>query len=350
MSTVLGIDLGTTCARAAVNDSGKPRLLAALPAVVAFPKKGDPTTGEIAHRQAYISPSRSFTAILSSLASTQRREIDGHFYNSVEVAGILLRELRAQAQEAGGVEFRRCVLSVPDRFGWEERRALREAAALAGLHVEGFLVESCAAAIGSGYSGRRLLLCDAGGGSFKAAVLDMGKPDSVRRLATASAGGSGGRSFDSRIAAWLLDEFRKQRGLDLSRDVSAMQRIMEAAEEAKICLSFNNVTTISIPYITAEKDGPLHLENSLSRTLLYEFGARLIRDAATAVGQVLADGDKPDCAVLTGGGAAIPALQEAVCHAAALPCRVPAEAAACAAKGAAIAATEHYLSEDIIMP
>jgi len=342
MSHILGIDLGSTAARAAVCTETGPRLLAALPAVVAFPKKGDPVTGELARRQAYINPSRSCTAIAASIADTRRREIDGHFYNNVEIAGILLRELRATAQAAMGQEFRRCVLTVPDAFGWEERRSLRETAALAGLHVEGFVVESCAAALGSdmlsGLNGR-ILVCDAGGGSFKASVLEVNE-GSVKRLSCATGADSGGGDFDSCIAAWLLQSFREEHGADLSQDANAMQRIMEAAELAKCRLSENSVTTVSIPYITAEKDGPLHLEYQLSRSLFYELAARPIRGIAHAVEEALGDCDIQRV-LICGGGAPMPALRQAIGRSAA----AHKDSEKLCAMGAALAARHNYATE-----
>jgi len=342
MSHILGIDLGSTMARAAVCTDESPRLLTALPAVVAFPKKGDPVTGELARRQTYISPSRSCTAVLDSIADTRRREFDGHFYSGVEIAGILLRELRATAQAAMGAEFRRCVLSVPDAFGWEERRALREAAALAGLHVEGFVVESCAAILGCGMpdiESGRILVCDAGGGSFKASVLEINKGE-VKRLNCAAGISSGGADFDSCVAAWLLQCFREQHRTDLSQDVNAMQRIMEAAELAKCRLSENSVTTVSIPYITAEKDEPLHLEYQLSRSLFYELAARLIRDISFTVEKAL-DGCSVQRTLICGGGAPMPALRQAIGHGAA----VHKDSEKLCAIGAALAARYNYTAE-----
>ena len=343
MSHILGIDLGSTMARAAVCTEGGPRLLAALPAVVASPKKGDPVTGEVARRQAYISPSRSCTAILEAIAGTARRGIDGHFYSGVEIAGILLRELRATAQAAMGQELRRCVLSVPDAFGWTERRALREATALAGLHVEGFVVESCAAALGGGLlNGERgrILVCDAGGGSFRSSVLEF-EEKQVRRLSCAAAVDSGGGDFDSCIAAWLLQRFREDHGTDLSQDVNAMQRIMEASELAKCRLSENSVTTVSIPYITAEKDEPVHLEYQLSRSLFYELAARLIRDIGSTVKTALEEGGDVRRTLLCGGGAAMPALRQAVGRDVPLPC----DSEKLCAMGAALAARYNYATE-----
>ena len=343
MSNILGIDLGSTMVRAAVFTEGSPRLLASLPAVVAFPKKGDPITGEAARRQVYINPSRSCTAILETIADTRRRAIDDRFYNGVEIAGILLRELRATAQAAMGQEFRRCVLSVPDAFGWEERRALREAAALAGFHVDGFLVESCAAALGSGMLPEdcgRILVCDAGGSRFKASVLEANSGQ-VKRLHCTSAFDSGGRHFDSCIAAWLLQRFREEHGEDLSQDANAMQRIMEAAELAKHRLSENSVTTVSVPYITAEKGESLHLDYSLSRSLFHELAARLFREIRLTVEKALEEGGPVQRTLLCGGGAPMPALREIVGRAALLPER---SEAACA-MGAALAARHNYTSD-----
>lgn len=343
MSYTLGIDLGSRFARAAVCTDETPRLLCALPSVVAFPKKGDPVTGEVARRQAYISPSRSCTDILSGIAGMQRREIDGFFYSGVEIAGVLLRELRATAQAAMGTELRRCVLSVPDGFGWEERRALREAAALAGLHVEGFLVESCAAALGSGFFHKgqeQILLCDAGGGRFKASVLCPDK-DGVKRLSFADNRDAGGGGFDSCIAAWLLQRFRDETGVDLSRDVNAMQRIMEAAELAKCRLSENSITTVSLPYITAEKDEPLHLEQPLTRSLFYELAARLIRQMELTMDKAREEGGGAEKIVITGGGAAMPALREMAGRAA----LVPDGGDGATAMGAALAAQLNYTTD-----
>lgn len=343
MSYTLGIDLGSSFARAAVCTDETPRLLCALPSVVAFPKKGDAVSGEVARRQAYISPSRSCTDILSTIAGTQRREIDGHFYSGVEIAGVLLRELRAMAQAALGQELRHCVLSVPDGFGWEERRALREASALAGLHVEGFIVESCAAALGSNaFPGRheQILLCDAGGGRFKAAVLRQ-SDEGIKRLSFAESRDAGGHGFDSCIAAWLLQRFREEHGADLSRDVNAMQRIMEAAELAKCRLSENSITTISIPYITAEKDEPLHLEQQLSRSLFYELAARLIREMELGIQKALEDTGEAERIVITGGGAAMPALREIAGRTA----FVPHGGETATALGAALAARNNYAAE-----
>lgn len=347
MSHTLGIDLGSTMARAAVCTDSGPRLLDAVPAVVAFPRKSDAIVGELARRQAYINPSRSFTNLLSHLQSPRRWEVDGHFYSSVEITGILLRELRATAQEAMGSELRRCVFSVPDHFGWEERRALREAAALAGLHVEGFLVESCAAVLGSGLleSGAGpFLLCDAGGGSFRASVLEKGS-HRVQLRSGVKNDSCGGNGFDSCIAAWLLQRFREEQGLDLSRDVNAMQRIMEAAELAKRRLSDSSITTISLPYITAEKDEPLHMDYSLSRSLFYELSARLIRELGQSVEQALEEGGGARRILLCGGGAVMPALRQAVGRAAILP----AQHEGCTALGAAIAAKENYITRETAM-
>lgn len=346
MSHTLGIDLGSTMARAAVCTADGPRLLAAVPSVVSFPKKGDPVTGEVARRQLYISPSRSCTALLSTIADTQRRVIDGRFYSNVEIVGVLLRELRARAQNAMSQEFRSCVLAVPDSFGWEERRSLREAAAQAGLHVEGFLVESCAAALGSGMLGNgsgRLLVCDAGGGSFKATVLEICEK-SVRRISCRSSSDCGGDSFDNCIAAWLLQRFREEHSVDLSRDLNAMQRIMEAAELAKGKLSSDTVTTISLPYITAEKDEALHLDYQLSRSLFYDLSARLIREIALTVEKTLADGAVPRV-LLTGGLAAMPAVRQSIGQAV----FIPPEQENSTAFGAASAGKYNYVSTEAAM-
>lgn len=343
MSHILGIDLGSTMARAAVCTEEAPRLLTALPAVVAFPKKGDPITGEVARRQAYINPSRSCTAILDAIAGTQRRVIDDRFYSSVEIAGILLRELRATAQAAAGQEFRRCVLSVPDAFGWAERRALREAATLAGLHVDGFVVESCAAALGSGLlrqENERVLVCDAGGGSFKASVLEVAEGQ-VRRLSCVTALDGSGTSFDNCIAVWLLQCFREEHGEDLSQDANAMQRIMEAAELSKCRLSESSITTVSIPYITAEKNEPVHLEYQLSRSLFCELAGRLFREIALTVEKALAEGGDAQKTLLCGGGAPMPALRQAIGHDAA----VHKDSEKFCAMGAALAARYNYATE-----
>jgi len=347
MSHILGIDLGSTLAKAAVCTEAAPRFLTALPSVVAFPKKGDPITGETARRQAYMNPGRSCTDILSSLAGTQRKEVDGHFYSAVEIAGLLLRELRARAQAAMGEEFRRCVLTVPDSFGWEERRALREAAGLAGFHVEGFLVESCAAALGCGIlkeSSGPILLCDAGGDSFKATVLNAGE-GGVRRLSAVENSDCGGSHFDSCIAAWLLQRFQEDHGIDLSRDLNAMQRIIEAAELSKCRLSTDTVAMISIPYITAEKDGPLHLDYQLSRSVFQEITARLAQKIRLTVEKALAEGGETETIVLTGGAASMPLVQEAVGR----TVYVPTDHKNCTVFGAALAAKYNFAGSPMQM-
>ncbi|MBE6969509.1 MAG: hypothetical protein E7442_05240 [Ruminococcaceae bacterium] len=343
MSEILGIDLGSTMTRAAVCADDGPRLLASLPSVVAFPKKGDPITGEVARRQAYINPSRSCTAILDSIAGIQRKEVDGHFYSGVEIAGVLLRELRAIAQATLGRELRRCVFSVPDAFGWAERRALREAAALAGFHVEGFVTESCASALAGGMltaEGGRVLICDAGGGSFKASVLENGEGH-VKRLACVTSRDSGASHFDHCIAVWMLERFLAEYGVDLSQDANATQRIMEAAELAKCQLSENSITTISIPYITAEKDEPLHLEYQISRSLFYDLSAQLIREIGITVERALEEGGGAERTLICGGAAAMPALRQTIGRSACIP---KGGETLCAA-GAALAARYNYAAE-----
>ncbi len=329
MSRTLSINIGSVNTRMAVMEPAGPVIVPnrerepATPSMVAFAKTGECMAGEDASRQALFNPLRTVSNVWQELGSSRQTDVDGSLYSPAEVAAILLQRLREDAQAWLGEDYFPAVFVVPASFSPEQRRALEEAGRLAGLEPAGFLDEPAAVLAGAGLGdgARHILLCDMGGSRFDVTVLESGG-GAFRTLAAVSSR-VGGEDYDRCIARWLMDRFFRDWDVDLSCDPAAAQRIREGAEAAKLRLSQEGIAEISLPYIAAGRDGPLHLEYTLTRALFSEITAHLTRTAAAGVQQALARAGvvpgRLDGLVTAGGAIRIPAVAEAVALAAGVP-------------------------------
>ncbi|MGG3889312.1 molecular chaperone DnaK [Metabacillus fastidiosus] len=323
MSKIIGIDLGTTNSCVAVLEGGEPKVIPnpegnrTTPSVVSF-KNGERQVGEVAKRQAITNPN-TIMSIKRHMGTTHKEEIEGKGYTPQEISAIILQHLKSYAEEYLGEPVTKAVITVPAYFNDAERQATKDAGKIAGLEVERIINEPTAAALAYGLDktdeDQTILVYDLGGGTFDVSILELG--DGVFEVrSTAGDNRLGGDDFDDVIIDYLVAEFRKDNGIDLSKDKMALQRLKDAAEKAKKDLSGVTSTQISLPFITAGEAGPLHLEVSLTRAKFDELTADLVERTMGPVRQSLQDADlsasEIDKVILVGGSTRIPAVQEAI--------------------------------------
>ena len=324
MAKIIGIDLGTTNSCVAVMEGGEPTVLVnaegarTTPSVVAFSKDGERMVGQVAKRQAITNPDRTISSIKREMGTNYKVNIDGKAYSPQEISAMILQKLKADAEGFLGEKVTQAVITVPAYFTDSQRQATKDAGKIAGLDVLRIINEPTAAALAYGLdkeTDQKIMIYDLGGGTFDVSILEIG--DGVFEvLATAGNNRLGGDDFDNRITEWMVAEFKKENGIDITTDKMAMQRLREAAEKAKIELSGVTSSNISLPYITADATGPKHLELTLSRAKFNELTADLVEATMGPVRQAMSDAKLSPSdlskVLLVGGSSRIPAVQEAV--------------------------------------
>ena len=324
MGKIIGIDLGTTNSCVAVMEGGEAVVIPnaegarTTPSVVAFSKTGERMVGQVAKRQAITNPDRTISSIKREMGSAYTVEIDSKKYTPQEISAIILSKLKADAESYLGTTVTEAVITVPAYFTDAQRQATKDAGKIAGLDVKRIINEPTAAALAYSIdkeSDQKVMVYDLGGGTFDVSIIEMG--DGVQEvLATAGNNRLGGDDFDKRIMDYIIDDFKKQNGIDLSGDKMAMQRIKEAAEKAKIDLSGMTSTDINLPFITADATGPKHYETSLTRAKFNELTGDLVEATMGPVRQALSDSglktSEINKVLMVGGSSRIPAVIDAV--------------------------------------
>ena len=324
MGKIIGIDLGTTNSCVAVMEGGEAVVIAnaegarTTPSVVAFAKNGERMVGQVAKRQAVTNPDRTISSIKREMGSNYKVTIDNKAYTPQEISAMVLQKLKADAEAYLGQSVTEAVITVPAYFTDAQRQATKDAGKIAGLDVKRIINEPTAAALAYGLdkeSDQKIMVYDLGGGTFDVSVLEIGD-GVIEVLATAGNNRLGGDDFDARIVNYLVEEFKKSDGVDLSLDKVAMQRLREAAEKAKIELSGVTTSNINLPYITADATGPKHLDVTLTRAKFNELTHDLVEKTVGPVKQALSDsGLNPSeisKVLLVGGSSRIPTVQEMV--------------------------------------
>ena len=324
MAKIIGIDLGTTNSCVAVIEGGEAVVIPnaegarTTPSVVAFSKTGERMVGQVAKRQAVSNPQRTISSIKRQMGTDHKVEIDGKSYSPQEISAMILQKLKTDAEAYLGDKVTEAVITVPAYFTDAQRQATKDAGKIAGLEVKRIINEPTAAALAYGMdkeNEQKVMVYDLGGGTFDVSLLSIGD-GTIEVLATAGNNHLGGDDFDDRIVKWMLDEFKKDQGVDLSGDRMAMQRLKEAAEKAKIELSGVTSSNINLPYIFADANGSRHLDLTLSRAKFDELTRDLVEATTGPVRQVLSDSgiNASEIAkvLLVGGSSRIPAVQEAV--------------------------------------
>ncbi len=324
MAKIIGIDLGTTNSCVAVIEGGEAVVIPnaegarTTPSVVAFKKDGERIVGRVAKQQAVSNPDRTISSIKREMGTNHKVKIDNKEYTPQEISAMILTKLKQDAEAYLGDKVTEAVITVPAYFTDAQRQATKDAGKIAGMDVKRIINEPTAAALAYGIdkeADQKIMVYDLGGGTFDVSIIEMG--DGVQEvLATAGNNRLGGDDFDQRIVNWMVDEFKKENGVDLSTDKMAVQRLREAAEKAKIELSGSTTSSINLPFITADATGPKHLDMTLSRAKFNELTADLVESTMGPVRQALSDSglsaDKIDKVLLVGGSTRIPAVQEAV--------------------------------------
>ena len=324
MSKIIGIDLGTTNSCVAVMEGGEPVVIAnaegnrTTPSVVAFSKTGERMVGQVAKRQAVTNHERTIASIKRHMGTDYKVDIDGKKYTPQEISAMILQKLKADAEAYLGGPVTEAVITVPAYFNDAQRQATKDAGKIAGLEVKRIINEPTAAALAYGVdkeAEQKIMVYDLGGGTFDVSVLEIGD-GVIEVLATAGNNRLGGDDFDQCVTNYLVEEFKKSDGIDLSGDRVAMQRLKEAAEKAKIELSGVTSTNINLPYITADATGPKHLDVTLTRAKFNELTAHLVEKTAGPVRQAMSDAgiSASDLTkvLLVGGSSRVPAVQEMV--------------------------------------
>ena len=298
MSKIIGIDLGTTNSCVAVMEGGKPVVIPnqegsrTTPSIVAFTKTGERLVGEPAKRQAVTNADRTIASIKRHIGSDYKVSIDGKSYTPQEISAMILQKLKADAEAYLGEKVTEAVITVPAYFNDAQRQATKDAGKIAGLDVKRIINEPTAAALAYGLDNekeQKIMVYDLGGGTFDVSLIEIGD-GVIEVLSTNGDTRLGGDDFDNRISSWLVEEFKKAEGVDLSGDKMAMQRLKEAAEKAKKELSTATTTNINLPFITATADGPKHLDTNLSRAKFDELTHDLIERTGVPVQNALRDG------------------------------------------------------------
>ena len=324
MGKIIGIDLGTTNSCVAVMEGGKPVVIAnsegmrTTPSVVGFLKTGERVVGEPAKRQAVTNADKTISSIKRHMGSDYRVEIDGKKYSPQEISAMILQKLKSDAEGYLGEKVTEAVITVPAYFSDGQRQATKDAGKIAGLDVKRIINEPTAAALSYGLDNeqeQRIMVYDLGGGTFDVSIIEIGE-GVIEVLATAGDNKLGGDDFDNAITQYMLDEFKKAEGIDLSGDKMALQRLKEAAEKAKKELSSSTTTNINLPFITANQDGPKHFDMNLTRAKFDELTADLVDRTKGPVNTALADAGLTaadlDKVLLVGGSTRIIAVQEEV--------------------------------------
>ena len=325
MGKIIGIDLGTTNSCVAVMEGGEPVVIPnaegnrTTPSVVAFSKNGERLVGQIAKRQAVTNPDNTVISIKRKMGTNEKVNIDGDQFSPQEISAMILQKLKADAENYLGQQVTQAVITVPAYFSDSQRQATKDAGKIAGLEVLRIINEPTAAALAFGMDkedqDQKIMVYDLGGGTFDVSILDIG--DGVFEvLATNGNTHLGGDDFDQRIIDYLVSEFKKSNGIDLTSDKMAMQRLKEAAEKAKIELSGMQQTQINLPFITADANGPKHLDITLTRAKFEELIGDLIDATRVPVEQAMKDAgvtaNDLHKVLLVGGSTRVPAVQEAV--------------------------------------
>ena len=324
MGKIIGIDLGTTNSCVSVMEGGEAVVIAnaegarTTPSVVAFTKTGERMVGQVAKRQAITNPDRTISSIKREMGTAYKVTIDNKSYTPQEISAMILQKLKADAESYLGQPVTEAVITVPAYFTDAQLQATKDAGRIAGLDVKRIINEPTAAALAYGLdkeSDQKIMVYDLGGGTFDVSVLEIGD-GVIEVLATAGNNRLGGDDFDACITKYLVDEFKKAEGIDLSGDKVAMQRLREAAEKAKIELSGVTTSNINLPYITADATGPKHLDVTLSRAKFNELTHHLVEKTMGPVKQALSDSGLSASDIskvlMVGGSSRIPAVQEMV--------------------------------------
>ena len=324
MGKIIGIDLGTTNSCVSVMEGGEAVVIAnaegarTTPSVVAFTKTGERMVGQVAKRQAITNPDRTISSIKREMGTAYKVTIDNKSYTPQEISAMILQKLKADAESYLGQPVTEAVITVPAYFTDAQRQATKDAGRIAGLDVKRIINEPTAAALAYGLdkeSDQKIMVYDLGGGTFDVSVLEIGD-GVIEVLATAGNNRLGGDDFDACITKYLVDEFKKAEGIDLSGDKVAMQRLREAAEKAKIELSGVTTSNINLPYITADATCPKHLDVTLSRAKFNELTHHLVEKTMGPVKQALSDSGLSASDIskvlMVGGSSRIPAVQEMV--------------------------------------
>ena len=324
MSKIIGIDLGTTNSCVAVMEGGKPTVIAnaegarTTPSVVAFTKNGERLVGEPAKRQAVTNADRTIASIKRDMGTDRGRTIDGKKYSPQQISAMILQKLKADAESYLGEKVSEAVITVPAYFNDAQRQATKDAGKIAGLEVKRIINEPTAAALAYGLDNekeQRIMVYDLGGGTFDVSIIEIGD-GVIEVLATNGDTHLGGDDFDNKIIAWMIEEFKKKEGVDLSGDKMAMQRLKEAAEKAKKELSSAMTTNINLPFITATAEGPKHFDMDLSRAKFDDLTRDLVERTAIPVQNAMKDAGLTNAdlgqVLLVGGSTRIPAVQDKV--------------------------------------
>ena len=324
MSKIIGIDLGTTNSCVAVMEGGKPTVIAntegarTTPSVVAFTKTGERLVGEPAKRQAVTNAEKTIASIKRDMGTDRGRTIDGKKYSPQQISAMILQKLKADAESYLGEKVTEAVITVPAYFNDAQRQATKDAGKIAGLDVKRIINEPTAAALAYGLDNekeQKIMVYDLGGGTFDVSIIEIGD-GVIEVLATNGDTHLGGDDFDNKIIQWMLDEFKKAEGVDLSGDKMAMQRLKEAAEKAKKELSSAMTTNINLPFITATAEGPKHFDMNLTRAKFDELTRDLVDKTAIPVQNAMKDAglNYSDLGqvLLVGGSTRIPAVQDKV--------------------------------------
>ena len=324
MSKIIGIDLGTTNSCVAVMEGGKPVVIAntegarTTPSVVAFTKTGERLVGEPAKRQAVTNAEKTISSIKREMGTDYKKEIDGKKYSPQEISAMILQKLKADAEGYLVEKVSEAVITVPAYFNDAQRQATKDAGKIAGLEVKRIINEPTAAALAYGLDNekeQKIMVYDLGGGTFDVSIIEIGD-GVIEVLSTSGNNRLGGDDFDQKITDWMLDEFKKAEGVDLSTDKMALQRLKEAAEKAKKELSSATTTNINLPFITATAEGPKHFDMNLSRAKFDELTHDLVEKTTEPVQNALRDAGLTAAdlgqVLLVGGSTRIPAVQDKV--------------------------------------
>ena len=324
MSKIIGIDLGTTNSCVAVMEGGKPTVIAnaegarTTPSVVAFTKTGERLIGEPAKRQAVTNAEKTISSIKRDMGTDHGRQIDDKKYSPQQISAMILQKLKADAESYLGEKVSEAVITVPAYFNDAQRQATKDAGKIAGLDVKRIINEPTAAALAYGLDNekeQKIMVYDLGGGTFDVSIIEIGD-GVIEVLATNGDTHLGGDDFDNKLTQYMIDEFKKQEGVDLSQDKMALQRLKEAAEKAKKELSSATTTNINLPFITATQDGPKHFDMTLTRAKFDELTHDLLERTAIPVQNAMKDAGLTNADIgqvlLVGGSTRIPAVQDKV--------------------------------------
>ena len=324
MGKIIGIDLGTTNSCVAVMEGGKPVVITnaegsrTTPSVVAFTKTGERVVGDAAKRQAVTNADKTIASIKRHMGSDYKVDIDGKKYSPQEISAMILSKLKRDAESYIGEPVTEAVITVPAYFTDAQRQATKDAGKIAGLDVKRIINEPTAAALSYGLDNeeeQKIMVYDLGGGTFDVSIIEIGD-GVIEVLATAGDNKLGGDDFDNAITQYMLEEFKKAEGVDLSTDKMAMQRLKEAAEKSKIELSTTTTSNINLPFITADATGPKHMDITLTKAKFDELTADLVARTLTCIRNAMNDAalnaSQIDEVLLVGGSSRIPAVQEAV--------------------------------------